>query len=285
MEHEDPEFLYNLRGGFDEATYEDDLEHFPEHFDENGWPLFGEYDPYALKHPITGLSWCHEPRIPISDETDPDYDAWFELLITYEAAKRQFTEIKKRKPKTSKKMPIIRQYNSASGVVLTVQENLAYLRSDIYPYLNKMLEGRSSSPEFLLLWGEFCRIAENIGVSTQRRGKGDKLDGQIKWCLHWQRYCKDVLGVSTIAANKTFLNVAWKIVDSDAPCPPGFDKDWFALALGQTTEGREKKIKPARQLPNSLKRAYGNRRKADQLLASSPEADPKIPPINPSFYK
>lgn len=285
MEDADPEFLYNLREGFDEASFEDDLEHFPEYFDENGWPLFGDYDPYALTHPITGLSWHKIPRVPRDNETDPDYDGWYWLLMTYDAAKMRFVKNQKRKPKASKKTSVKRQYSNASGVVLSVRENLEYLRRDVYPYLDKLFEGRSNSPEFLLLWGEFCQIAENIGVSVQRRGKDDKLTGQIKWYLHWRRYCNDVLEVSTIAANKTFVMAAWRIVDSNAPCPPGFDKDWFILALGQTTEGRGKKNKPARQLPDSLKRAYIDRKKADQLLASNPETDPKIPPIDPDFYK
>ena len=164
MEHEDPEFLYNLRGGFDEATFEDDLEQFPDYFDENGWPLFGEYDPYALTHPITGVAWYKAPRVPEDDETDPDYDGWFDLAQTFAGARlvehiRAKPDVPKENPNTSNILYGANSKKAADG-------NLAYMRAFVLPELEELLEHRECSPHFTRLWGEYCRLCENIGIAV-----------------------------------------------------------------------------------------------------------------------
>ncbi|WJS84223.1 hypothetical protein [Paracoccus sp. TOH] len=53
----DPAARYALTGQFDLEHYDRDREDFPSEFDANGWPLFGQFNPYALKHPITARPW------------------------------------------------------------------------------------------------------------------------------------------------------------------------------------------------------------------------------------
>lgn len=50
-----PDYCYRLLGAFDLDSYDDDLAEYRKYFDESGWPLVGDYDRYALRHPITGL--------------------------------------------------------------------------------------------------------------------------------------------------------------------------------------------------------------------------------------
>ena len=78
-EQVDPASRYKLFGRYDPDSYNDDVRDFPDFFDENGWPLFGEADPYAERHPITGRPWYEAPRIPTSSETDVDYERWFQF--------------------------------------------------------------------------------------------------------------------------------------------------------------------------------------------------------------
>ena len=139
---EDPEQLSKFLGRFNEASYYDDLEYFPDHFDENGWPLFGVYDPYSLKHPITGVSWHVAPRVPTDDETDPDYEDWFELAQIYSSSRlvdhiRAKPDVPKEDPNTSNI-----SYNATSKKA--ANGNLAYLRTHVLPDLKELFEQRAS---------------------------------------------------------------------------------------------------------------------------------------------
>jgi len=78
-----PKIRYDSIGCFDEEAYESDLEQFPDYFDRNGWPLFDDYDPYSLKHPITGESWHLSPRVPKMHESGSNYECWFLVATTF----------------------------------------------------------------------------------------------------------------------------------------------------------------------------------------------------------
>ena|SRR5665213_690693 len=82
----DPAARYAALGEFDFNSYEEDLERFPEFFDSNGWPKFGNFDPYALEHPITKQPWCESPRVPAANETDTEYGAWYRLAEEFRSA-------------------------------------------------------------------------------------------------------------------------------------------------------------------------------------------------------
>src|ERR1035438_10309873 len=75
----DPADVYRITGQFDPGSHDDDIQNFPRSFDANGWPLFGEYDRYALHHPISGRPWYEAPRIPARDEEGCDYECWYRL--------------------------------------------------------------------------------------------------------------------------------------------------------------------------------------------------------------
>lgn len=224
-ETEDPDFLSNLLGGFNEATYEDDLESFPDCFDENGWPLLGIYDPYTLKHPITGVSWHLAPRVPTNDEVDPEYEDWFELAERF--ADAGLTGRIRTKPDVPEENPGISNVLYDSSSKKAADGNLAHLRTHVLPKLTELFEQRHCSPRFSLLWGDYCRIRESIGVAVPamiRRKAGRETDqssqfkhAQVKWYLRWRRRHVDELGKALSIAN----------VESKTKCPDGFDIEWF----------------------------------------------------------
>lgn len=239
---EDPDFLYNLRGGFDDTTYEDELEHFPEHFDENGWPLFGEYDLYALKHPITGLVWHKAPRVPRDDETDPDYEDWFHLAQQYQSTLNKIYIGRRATPIYPVDNPQTKNNLYKTGAKYAVAGNLAYLKEHILPILETDFIRRSSSPEFALNWGEFVLIGENLETSfqiTKRReqgrigGKKNKVDRspQLKWYLHWHHYNVDNLGQTKKKADENFVTLAWRLYNGEIPLPSGFVQNGFPMHL------------------------------------------------------
>lgn len=232
---ENPEFLYELHGSFDQDSYDADIQHFPDYFDENGWPLFGDYDPYTLKHPITGLSWYYEPRVPTNDGTDTDYEDWFELAQILSSSR--LVEHIRAKPDVPKENPNTSNMSYGASSKKAADGNLAYLRAHVLPDLKELFEGRTSSPRFLVLWGEYCRLCENIGVAVtamKHRQAGREIgrssqtkDAQVKWYLHWRRRHVDELGKPLNIANVEFKNLVEDIVEGKVKCPDGFDITWF----------------------------------------------------------
>lgn len=296
---ENPEFLYNLRGVFDEFSYEDDLEHFPEYFDENGWPLFGIYDPYTLKHPITGVSWHLASRVPTNDEADPDYEAWFELAQQYESTLNKIIGHQHKSPLNPQTDPVNDTANVHvlynSGHKYAVAGNLKYLKECILPYIEDDLKNRTLSPQFTSTWGEFRLIGENLETSfkieTRRYqgqigGKKNKADRnpQLKWYLHWHRHQVETLGQTKKKADENFVTLAWRLYNEDIPLPNGFEKEWFSKALGRGNK-QEGSQTVTRKRPDKLLRAFKNQVLVNQLLAATASETPKIPPVDPQFYE
>lgn len=282
-DEEDPDFLSNLLGGFNEATYEDDLENFPDYFDENGWPLFGVYDPYTLKHPITGVSWHISPRVPTNNETDPDYEDWFELAQRFSNSRlvehiRAKPNVPKENPNTSNILYGANSKNAADG-------NLAYLRTHVLSELTELFEQKTSSSRFALLWGEYCGILESIGVAViamNRRQSGREIgrssqskDAQVKWYLHWRRRHVDELGKSLRTANFEFKGLVDQIVNEKVTCPDGFSVEWF-----RKTQSKYSKKSGSSEW--GLARAFSTSNLhplKSEFLKQSPTDEPKIPSV------
>lgn len=289
----DPEFLYNLRDGFDDATFEDDLNLFPDYFDENGWPLFGEYDPYALKHPITGLVWYKSPRVLRDDETDPDYGYWFELAELFSSSR--LIEHIRAKPDVPKEIPNTSNMLYEANSIKAADGNLAYLRTHVLPELREMFEHRSSSPRFALVWGEYSRILKSIAVAVpamKRRKVGrDTIQGrqikdaQVKWYLHWRRRHVDELGKAMNIANVEIKDLVEKIVEGKTKRPDGFDIEWFRKT--QLNFEKATRKRPAFSewgLARALKNSNRHPLKS-KLLKQSLTDEPRIPSVDSNDFQ
>lgn len=308
-----PEDRYRAFGKFDETSYASDRENFPEYFDKNGWPLFGEYDPYALNHPITGDPWFTAARVPTRDETNPDYNFWFKIsehfnkiIAAIPGAAIQVTPSKEVKIVHISKLDrglegeLSKRYwenldqDYTASVISwdntkkeATRGTISYLRLHVFPGILKLMYAREASAEFASLLTDLARC---MGTLVQRgafdrsekkgkdKGKELSLDPQVKWCLHFRRHHQEDLGMTATATNRKFLKLVRDIIGGNILPPDPFDKEWFEKTL--TPKKEEKK---RRRLANRLRRANKHPRK-DELLDSKPDEDPKIPPPDASKF-
>ncbi|MEP3630558.1 MAG: hypothetical protein ABJN04_11190 [Hyphomicrobiales bacterium] len=289
-----PEIRYELLNKFDLDSYDQDLGSFPESFDGNGWPLYGEYDPYTLTHPITGVSWHLSPRVPSTDETDQFYERWFELAETYNTAIANLIDFRLTNQSRSLENTTESNLRFRTGAESSVYGGINYLQQNVLQQLNQLLAIRSNSPELTLLWGELLivyeRLLPSLTEEPRRRGrkKGSKTnskDAQLKWYLHWRRYAEDELGLSVRVLNQRFVDYCFGIHEGRVCLPNGFKKIWFEDALGRESYEDGKIASPIRALPDILKRSKKCALKG-KLLNSAADDDPRIPsllPINRVF--
>lgn len=283
----DPETRFELFGVFDQASYEADLVAFPDHFDANGWPLFGDYNPYALCHPISGLSWQENPRVPSEDETDAEYEQWFNLAEKFNSLQCQLIGLIRDTPKDPRDDPndVDSLYSEKSQFAFA--GNLAFLREHVLSELAAAFQRRKADVRFAELWGEFRDLARSMGVvasTTKSRAEGRNapqpaaMKAQRKWFLHWRRYQTEQ-GKSSRKAIGEFRELVFDIAEGRLQPPDGFEKEWFARALKTDSETK----KPARELADFIKRAR-KAKDCDELLDQAPHEPPEIPPLSIADY-
>jgi len=289
----DPEFRYQLNDVFDEDSYDFDLENFPEYFDENGWPLFGDYDPYALNHPITGLSWTKNPRVPTPNEERGDYEQWFLVATEYDQLQMRLLLALSNGPKgTIFSDPLTNDSVYTRTSKNAFRGNLSYLHKHVTPHLEALIHDRQASVELSILWGEFCRITAQLPEAIERtqhrhsRSRKNEKSAQLKWYLHWRRRFVDEMGWSAREANRVFCQIVFDIVEGRVQPPNGFDAAWFEKACGtyEDESSNPPKTKFGRGLPDSLKRVKHDKRRPE-LLQSKPSDNPLIPPIKFEAYR
>lgn len=285
----DPEFRYQLLGCFDADSYENDLETFPSFFDDHGWPLFGDYDLYSREHPITGIPWYENPRVPTENETDNDYESWFELAVEFQSSSSRLAKLFKEMSESPEDDAGTRDALYSLKSPFAFSGNANFLRVHVIPELKQAFHDRVTSIQFAYLWGEFRDIARSlhaVAPAAEQRMQGRKAPQkkkrleQRKWYLHWLRYYHE-RGQSTQLANKEFINTAFGIVSRAIAPPEGFDVDWFADALRQEPNGKENAV---REIAPFLKKAR-REKIARKLLDQDPSEEPSIPPIRPKEYK
>lgn len=268
-----PEQRYRMDGVFDADSYNDDLSSYPDYFDENGWPLFGDYDPYTLKHPITGVSWLDAPRIPQEADAGTEYERWFQIAEEFNSG---FFEVLLRMRELSNKLGA--RYVSGPPVV---RETLVLIRSELLPRLKELIEHRENSIELTLLWGKFRQLAEKLSVSVDAAGvrharaisgSSKSKDAQMKFYLHWRRFYEEEKGWSARRANGAFVALVRGIIRGERTAPPGFSIEWWKNAYGEGDRG----------IPDSFRRIPSDR--ANRLLTSAPEEKPQIPPLDDAAY-
>lgn len=286
----DPEARYRLFGQFDRDSFDEDLRNYRRFFDGNGWPLFGEYDPYALLHPITGLPWYLSPREPNESEADSSYADWYALATDFESIRVRIGFLVRSRP------PPLPDETASDGkdaprylptAKRAVEGNLRYLKRRIVPELEAMFADQQSGPLFALLWGEFCGIAEglfeSVPVAMQRHqnreiGRAKHKDAQLKWYLHWLRRAKGS-GVSSRQATKQLLTLILSIVDERIQTPAGFEKSWFSAMLYKPrTQASGAVMRNARTggFSERFVRSRGDPKRLE-LLKSLPDELPAIP--------
>jgi hypothetical protein len=266
-----PKERYQQSGLYNPSPCEllDDIERWPDQFDEHDWPLFGNYNPYALMHPLKQVAWYHSPRNPTSNETCTEYLWWFKLAIELDLS--WFADL------TSWNSDTFAYPRSAVGAF----DELSRVEEWVLPRLLELLEVRDASPEFALLWGEYKSSIDGVPDSIKRevirskRAKGgseQEKSAQVKWYLHWKRHHCDELGWSPNRAKKEFVFLVRDLASGKRPVPAGFTREWFKKAVGDHGG-----------LPEVLRRANKNKR-AKQLLSDSADAEPRIPPVALGAY-
>jgi hypothetical protein len=289
----DPRQRYEIYGDFDEASFNDDVEEYPDLFDSNGWPLFGTYDRYALVHPITGLSWHLAPREPCLVEADPDYGFWYALATAFDEGQwRLAREVRRGKAEARFRDPGTENALYKMTSRHAVLGNTNYLRARVVPRLNELISNRVASPELAVLWGEFRDVTESMAEVVAREvrnyksgaiGGADNREGQLKFYLHWRKYYCD-MGLSVNRANEKFTKLVSQIVSDELQIPEGFDKLWFHDTRKQLEGTTREEPKTGRGLANSLLRALQDPR-TPALLASAPDEEPRIPPLELTAYR
>jgi len=250
FERPNPAFRFELHGVFDSGSYDQDLEDFPEDFDENGWPLFGEFDPFALNHPITGDPWHKAPRVPAQDESESDYAAWYHLAMEFDNAQSILISNVSRRPKVEAETTT--ETNSVYKVSSKVSAsgNLGFLKEHVTPFLERKFSIREHSLEFSLLWGEYCRICEKIGVAVnadvarqnlREIGRRDQnLDKHKLWFAYY--FINRVIAGSRAEKLDQMQLLIRSIVDQTCPNYAELDIEWFKKFLSlekRTTNGEE----------------------------------------------
>lgn len=234
----DPANRFRLIGQFDEFAYEEDLADFPECFDENGWPVFGEYDPYTLRHPITQETWHTNPRIPTKEENESDdtYVDWFHLADDFLNIQTNLLsrdqELFLTKPKRQTDVKFIYR----SHVKQALDANRDYLQNDLIPPLAVLFSERSSSPSFIRLWGDFCRMAGEMDLVFDRKEKrhgqwqAQAKHEQLQWYAHY--YLRERKNhKNAIETEKAICRLINAILDGKISEPIGFGVDWFETML------------------------------------------------------
>lgn len=289
-----PDVRFEMTGSFDPLSYNDDLERYPDLFDSNGWPQFGSYDPYSLSHPITEAAWYECPRIATSSEDDVEYESWFYLATMFETIETElFVELRKlnkaRSEAAVSKVTTSDFVSSRDSKEKNTHVNdYTYLRRHVLPGLRECFRTRTGGPEFAVLWGEYCSIANGIFPQIEKRmrghigrvkgAEGHSKDPQLKWYLHFRRHYASQNGWTTNKIIREFLQLALDVASGRRAPPEGFSTNWFALSLERQPARNGSAAKPMRGLANSLKRGTRGKR-AELLLASAPDKFPCIPPI------
>ena len=284
----EPDVRFELGGGFDSESYEQDRELFPDLFDENGWPLFGHYDPYASFHPITGRPWYVSPRVPHRHESGTEYEAAYGLALEFETLWwqifGQFTKIsgtvRYLEPETEAGvMPVY-----APNAAFAVKGNIIYVRNELIPQLEFLFLHRQWGARFSTLWGEFRGIVEGFGFALRagankqaRSPGGAKHDrsAQLKFYLHFRRYHL-AQGWTVPRVNRTFIGLARDVAKGKLAAPVGFDSAFFDKAA-PINHGRC-------NLSRALKHAMKDPR-YQKLLDSPPDQAPRIPPLLPAQFR
>lgn len=297
QEQSSPAAMYNAFGQFDPVAYASDLEHFPEYFDSNGWPLFGAYDPATLTHPITGKPWYVSPRVPLHAELGSDYADWYAFAVRFND---QLSSLRKYAQKVAmQSLPTPPTEVNGKAVFseranIAAAGNISFLIQQVVPELEALLALRSNSVRISVLWGEFLihleRFSRLARLPKQRQeGKKQNRQAQLKWFLHWLRHYESQHRTARVA-KKDFVEVTYDLATGVTKAPLGFGRDWFLKACGEIrnrvsdpTTGRIRTdVIPKRGLLNSLRRpdpALGR-----QLLASPPDEEPLIPPVGRAAY-
>jgi hypothetical protein len=234
----DPSYRFHFSGQFDEFAYEEDLLDFPNSFDENGWPLFGEYDPYILCHPITQEPWHLKPRMPTKEENDNNetYVDWFHLAEDFQRLQAELLIrsrelfLGKAKRQTHVQFVYLPHFREA------IDANRDYLLNELLPPLDVAFAERSWTPKFTALWGEFCRMAGEMDLifdreeKRQNQRRAQAKYEQQQWYAHYflreRPHHKN--------ARKTEQAIAWlinAIVDGDIPVTERFEVNWFENML------------------------------------------------------
>ena len=291
-----PAERYAVFRSFDPCSFDSDLERFPGCFDFYGWPLFGEYDRYALAHPITGLSWHLAPRVPEIEEPDGDYDDWFGLATDFQWIRSQLGGLGKPATSLSDDQPLAGvSYRTASRNAAV--GNLAYLRQTVLPALELLIEKRKASVRLASSWGEFRWLAESLSITIpasrnrQRSielGRKHNKDAQLKWYLHWRRFHCDGKGLSPRRANTLLSRLLVDISRDKIVSPDGFSKDWFQQCMYQPrVDQNDHVVAGPKARSSGLSELFlrsGKDKRATRLLASDPEDDPRIPPLDPNAF-
>ncbi len=277
-----PSSRYELHRVFDAEAFEEDLARFPDDFDENGWPLFGECDRYALNHPITGQIWYENPRVPDEKETDLDYEWWYLIAVDFDFTKTKIIQGLHKTPLSSKENP--NEANRFYGVQskYALQGNLAYFRTYILPVVKEHLAERKLSAYFLHAWGEYNLVAERLGISAAKEkrrqegrkkgGKASPVLGQLKFFIHWRQYA-DTCGLSSIKANRIFYRYCSDIAKKKLEPPNGFDAEWFSRALANSKTAKT-------NLADVLVR-FKRHPRHEVLANQAPKQHPICPEIEP----
>ena len=290
LDRENPEWRYSLHGDFDEHSYDQDLEDFPEYFDDNGWPLFGDYDRYVLVHPFTGLSWHVAPR-ELQEGDTKKYEYWHALAQEFDHTKGKMVEIIKNSPASTKQIKKLEYIPMGGNFKGALGHNVSYIRTQLIPALNKKFSKRKSDLEFSLLWGEFNAVAGTLGLSlskekqvrnaslsAQKRNK----DAPLKWYFHMEKkFVKD--GLTTNRFNAFLKNEIYTILTRHSEKLA--ERDLNVLKKLFRNEKGNKEIKIERVLADFLVRRHKDADRKRRLLASKPSEVPKIPSLDKTFYK
>lgn len=289
-----PDARYQATGTFDAFSYDYDIEKFPECFDQNGWPKFGEYDRYGLDHPITGRPWYDRPRIPDANESDSSYSDWFEIaqhLETMQAAHVELVgphgEVDGLFLRDANFDDAIFHYHSPEAVA----NNLAYIKKHVLPRLLTLLHARRATSEFARLWGTYCSIHAVVEPAVERRAAGHAgrvqgrillKDAQVKWYVKFRELHQRVVGCSALETETAFIDLVHALINRLRLLPPGFDIQWFQGAAGQEVKDG-KFVRFQRTLPYALKRASAHGQ-YHKFLTASLDDPPAVPPIELDAY-
>lgn len=164
----DPVTRYDFTGYYDAENYDRDREKFPFGFDENGWLLFGSYDPYCLYHPITGHPWYEAPRISTQNEPDQRYFSWFRIAEQFANIENKILELCKSTPRRGADVPeeklsdhLYRTGTYVKGKEAGTWGNLDYISGN-RDTLTSILESRELCMEPCEAWGEYCAASQVI---------------------------------------------------------------------------------------------------------------------------
>jgi hypothetical protein len=292
MEEEklNPRRRYFLDGKFDPDSYNDDLVAYSDFFDDNGWPLFGEFDPYSLVNPISQIPWHQAPRIPTISEINSEYWGWYRLLEDFNRVTDELSALTKQSPQEFKS----KHRGTGDGHYLpksltALEGNVTYITRHIIPKLKILIAKRQHTIQLTILWGELQEIVSAFQISLDYANRHLKAvraaktkAPQLKWYLHVRQH-HESMGLSANAINLRLGLVVASIVRGNIPVPDGFTKEWFRATQQQSIEKGKPRVY-SRGLSDAFRRSKSDARAAE-LLKSLPHEEPIIPPIDLGFYE